>query len=158
MKKTHRMVISFQPEWNGPFKCSRKNIVHSASAGMDEFNLTGIKWPILAGMQWSIPFQPEWNDLFIPARMKWCIPIRLEWNSLFHSGRNEMVHFISAVMDWLLLVRVKWTVSFWPEWNVHSVDVNKKYASCSFICLVPSPRRGNRALGSYYWQTTNLQG
>ena len=30
-----------------------------------------------------------------------------EWP--FHSGRNEMIHFIQAGMEWV--------ISFWPEWN-----------------------------------------
>ena len=100
-----------------------------------------------------ISLKPEWND---PIHSDWnekkAIPFRPEWNGPFRSGRNEMAHSIPAGMKCSIPAGMKWSISFRPEWNAHSVDANKKYASWTEAV-------GREPLPALGWQISpSLQG
>ena len=82
------------------------------------------------GMEWSIPFQWEWNG---------CCSFMQEWNEPFHSCKIGIDHFIPVGMEWMLFIcaGMEWTISFLQEWKAffHSWrdGINRFYEQSLFV-------------------------
>ena len=104
-------------EWT--FHSGQNGAVHSGRNWMDHF--------ILAGMEWSIPFQLEWISQFHSDQNQLVHSILTfwkAWNKPFHSSRSELIHFCQSGMNHFILVGVDWTISVCLELTLFTRGIN----------------------------------